>query len=370
VRAFAQSIVETVRHPLLVLHSDLRIATANDRFLAMFGMAGPRFPTLSFAEIPFLGKSAPVLQSLHDLVATNRPIESLEWGMDGPLGPRTLLVSARRVAHDDGLAMVLVALEDVTESRRASIELHRLNHELEKRVSDRTAQLQTANRELESFCYSVSHDLRAPLRAIDGFSGELLRNYSEVLDDRGRHYLARVRIATQRMGQLIDDLLELSRINRGEIRRAPVDLSRLARELIHELQMADASRKVEIDIAPNLAAIGDESLLRIALANLLGNAWKFTSKKPQAAISMGQIETAQGPAFFIRDDGAGFDMAHAAKMFGAFQRLHASHEFPGTGIGLATVQRVILRHQGRVWAESTPDQGATFYFTIPQAETP
>jgi signal transduction histidine kinase len=241
----------------------------------------------------------------------------------------------------------------------------RLNVELERRVLDRTTQLEAANRELEAFAYSVSHDLRAPLRALDGFSEQLLRVYADRLDDKGRHYLQRVRAGTQRMGCLIDDLLLLFRHSHGEMKRERVDLTGFANAIAAELRQSEPSRTVSFDIQPELTGQGDPGLLKAVLENLLGNAWKFTEKKASATIAFGGVEYQGLPGFFVRDDGAGFDMRHAAKLFGAFQRMHSQLEFPGNGIGLATVQRIIHRHGGQVWADSSPGLGTTFYFTLP-----
>jgi PAS domain S-box-containing protein len=224
--------------------------------------------------------------------------------------------------------------------------------------------LRAVNRELEAFSYSVSHDLRAPLRAIDGFSLALQEDCAAALQEAGRQHLRRVRAATQRMGQLIDDLLNLSRLTRAEMRRERVDLTALAREVAAELRAAAPQRQAEFVIQPGLQADGDSGLLRAALQNLLGNAWKFTGGKAQARIEFGCCQKGGEDAFFVRDNGTGFDMAYADKLFGAFQRLHATAEFEGTGIGLATVQRIIHRHGGRVWAEAEPDRGAAFYFTL------
>ena len=230
---------------------------------------------------------------------------------------------------------------------------------------ERTAtQLEATNRELEAFAYSVSHDLRAPLRAIDGFSQVLLQSQGEKLDARGQEYLGRVRAASQRMGNLIDDLLQLSRVTRAEMRREPVDLSALAEGIADELRRGDPKREATFQIRRNVQAAGDPRLLRVALENLLGNAWKFTAHRKPARIELGVALFDGAPAYFVRDDGAGFDMAYADKLFGAFQRLHTADEFEGTGVGLATVQRIVHKHGGRIWAEAAVDSGATFYFTL------
>jgi light-regulated signal transduction histidine kinase (bacteriophytochrome) len=209
--------------------------------------------------------------------------------------------------------------------------------------------------------------LRAPLRGIDCWSLALLEDYHDALDEQGRQYLDRVRSETQRMGQLIDDMLQLSRVTRAEMRQEPVNLSALAQALAARLQEAEPGRQVAFNIQAGLSAQGDASLLEAVLSNLLGNAFKFTSQRAEARIEFGQTEIQGERAFFVRDNGAGFDIAYAQKLFGAFQRMHKASEFPGTGIGLATVQRVIHRHGGRVWAESTVNQGATFYFTLEEA---
>ncbi|MFN6463968.1 MAG: sensor histidine kinase [Nostoc sp. DedVER02] len=253
---------------------------------------------------------------------------------------------------------------EINERKKAESEILRLNVQLEQRVAERTAQLEATNKEMEAFSYSVSHDLRAPLRSIDGFSQALLEDYVDKLDAVGQNYLQRVRAATQRMAQLIDDLLNLSRLTRSEMRYEKVDLSALVEAIATELHKTEPERQVEFAIAPGLVANGDAHLLRIVLENLLGNAWKFTGKHERARIEFGLLQQDDTLVYFVRDDGTGFDMAYVEKLFGAFQRLHAMTEFEGTGIGLATVQRIIHRHGGRVWAESAVEQGATFYFTL------
>lgn len=248
------------------------------------------------------------------------------------------------------------------ERKQAEIEIKKLNKELKNNV----VQLEAANNELESFSYSVSHDLRTPLRSIDGFSQVLLEDYANKLDGEGRETLQRVRNGTQRMAQLIDDLLKLSRVTRGEMRQEMVDLSSMAKAVLTEFQKMEPERQAKFIIAEGLTANGDTRLLRVVLENLMGNAWKFTSKKENACIELGSLQQGDGKlAYFVKDNGAGFDMSYVDKLFGAFQRLHSRTEYPGTGIGLATVQRIIRRHGGRVWAEGSVGQGATMYFTLP-----
>ncbi|TLD39964.1 MAG: Sensory box histidine kinase [Candidatus Jettenia ecosi] len=227
-----------------------------------------------------------------------------------------------------------------------------------------TAQLTASNTELEAFCYSVSHDLRSPLRGIDGFSRALLEDYDGKLDTQGKNYLQRINTACHRMGQLIDDLLNLSRITRSKMNKKSVDLGALAKTIAAELREKYPGRQVEFVIADGLIVHGDSQLLKIALNNLLNNAWKFSQKRSRAKIEFGTTRYKENTAFFIRDNGVGFDMAYSNKLFGAFQRLHSATEFEGTGIGLATVQRIIHRHGGQIWAEGGVDQGATFYFTL------
>jgi PAS domain S-box-containing protein len=254
----------------------------------------------------------------------------------------------------------------IAERARHAQEIQRLNEELTLRL----AQLQTANNELESFAYSVSHDLRAPLRSIDGFSRALLEDYWDKLEEEGKDYLQCVRAGSQRMGQLIDDLLALSRVTRTELRLRTVDLAAMAQSIVNNLQAEDPQRQITFAVPASLPANGDSNLLRIALENLLSNAWKFTSRRAQARVELGQAQKQGESIYFVRDNGAGFDMAYADKLFGAFQRLHTTEEFPGTGVGLATVQRIIHRHGGRVWAEARPEEGACFYFTLASTTDP
>jgi signal transduction histidine kinase len=291
------------------------------------------------------------------------------------------LISDDEDAMLDGLSSTVAR---VVQHAAAEEEIRRLNEDLEQRVKDRTTELAAANKELEAFAYAVSHDLRAPLVRIDGFSKILLRKYAETLDVQGKDYLERVSASTQRMAELINDLLAFSRTMRHVMKPQSVDLSALAGAIASELRKTAPRRKVEFKIAPGLAANGDPHLLQVVLENLLGNAWKFTGKKEEARIEFGQTHGAgvgppapteagagaaepaanDKPVFFVRDNGAGFNMAYVHKLFGPFQRLHAAKDFEGTGVGLSTVQRIIHRHGGRIWAEGAVEQGATFYFAL------
>lgn len=306
---------------------------------------------------------------MYRAAVTGLPERLTEFEVCQPNGHRVHCLAAAAPLFDDSpqnptrvrgsLGVVL----DITDRKVAEREILRLNAELEQRVKDRTRQLELANRELESFSYSVSHDLRAPLRSIRGFSEVLLERYSENLDARGQEFLRRACDSCLHMDRLIEDLLKLSRVNRSELQPDRVDLTAMVRSILDELQKAEPNRPMEIVLPDGLAAAADERLLRLAMENLLRNAWKFTRDAPSPRIEFGKTEDAE-TVFFVRDNGAGFDMAYANKLFGVFQRLHSTSEFPGTGIGLATVQRVIRRHGGRVWANGAVGQGATFYFTL------
>ena len=259
---------------------------------------------------------------------------------------------------------VWAIVRDITERKKTEAEIQRLNENLEAEVERRTADLSIANKELESFSYSVSHDLRAPLRAMDGFSLAVLEDYGSKLDPQGRDYLQRIRVASQKMASLIDAMLILSKVNQADLHRTDINLSRMAENIAQELMIREPKRKVTWVINPDITLVADPVLLRNALENLIGNAWKFTSKKPTARIEIGSIQQDGGVIYFVRDNGAGFDMKFASKLFGAFQRMHTSSEFDGTGIGLATVHRIVAKHGGRIWAEGKPDEGATFFFTL------
>jgi light-regulated signal transduction histidine kinase (bacteriophytochrome) len=233
-----------------------------------------------------------------------------------------------------------------------------------QKLQEAKVAVESAHHELEAFSYSVAHDLRAPLRSLDGFGQILLDEYAGQLDDHGRHYLKYIRESAQQMAQLIDDLLKLSHVTRGQFQREQVDLTGLAHAVAARLRLAQPARCVDFDIAGGLTGEGDARLLGIALENLIGNAWKYTSKRSDARIEVGVTAANGRPAYFVRDNGAGFDMQYAGKLFGVFQRMHSAGEFEGTGIGLATVQRIIRRHGGHIWGEAEVDRGATFFFTL------
>ena len=260
----------------------------------------------------------------------------------------------------EGGLLVSAAIRDVTQRKRMEEDVQKLNEDLRQRAS----QLEAANKELEAFSYSVSHDLRAPLRSIDGFSHVLLEDYSDQLPDEGRNYLARVRAAAQRMAVLIDDLLNLSRVTRTALQPRFINLSKMTQEILQGLQENQPERDANISVTPDLMVEADPHLMHIVLENLLSNAWKFTSKQPQTVIEFGQKAHVKERTFFVRDNGVGFNMEYADKLFGVFQRLHSVSEFPGTGVGLATVQRIITIHGGHIWAESAEGKGTTFYFTL------
>jgi PAS domain S-box-containing protein len=349
-------------YAILMLDLEGRITTWNEGAERIKGyraeeIIGQHFSRFYTPEAAALGKPALELKK----AAEQGRFEEEGWRIrkDGSRFWASVVVTPLRdrTGQLRGFAKVT---RDITERKRIEEQLERQRSELARSNTELIA----ANKELEAFSYSVSHDLRAPLRSIDGFSLALLEDYEEKLDAEGKDNLHRVRAATQRMGVLIDDLLDLSRVTRAGMKVQKVDLSAMGRAVATELKNSQPGRRTEFHIQEGLEAHADSNLMRIALENLLENAWKFTSKRESARIEFGQTNNNGSRVYFIRDDGAGFDSARAGRLFGAFQRFHDKNEFPGTGVGLATVQRIIQRHGGRIWAESVLGKGATFYFTL------
>jgi PAS domain S-box-containing protein len=280
-------------------------------------------------------------------------------------------ILAKYIPHDDsdnGSRGFFELANDITERKQAEQELKLHRERLEELVADRTAQLNVSNKELEAFCYTVSHDLRSPLRSVSGFSHMLMEDYAKSLDTKAINYLQHIRDSVQRMDRLIDDLLNLARVSRVELRQEKVNLSAIAHEVVDQLKLGYPDRRVEYVVEGDLVVQGDPGLLRVVLENLLDNAWKFTAQTTNAKVEFGSYNSDDKTVYYVRDNGAGFNMDSMGKLFDAFQRLHASNDFPGTGIGLASVQRIIQRHGGEVWAEGEVGKGATFYFTIPNPE--
>jgi PAS domain S-box-containing protein len=345
---------------------DRRLIEFNDAWLRVTGLSHDQVAGRTIDEMGLWIDPA-LRDGIYRRLRGGEPVRGEEVLMRLPSGAEVIgLITAERIDFD-GEPYSLWSFQDITARKRAEEEVRRLNAELERRVAERTGQLAAANTELEAFCYSVSHDLRAPLRAIDGFSKALLEDCFDRLDPDSQDYLKRVRAASQRMGELIDDLLTLSRVTRAELRRTRVDLSALAAKVVGQLRQLHPDRQVEFVLAPGLTADGDPNLLSVVLENLLGNALKYTGRKPRARIEFAAEAGEDVTRYLVRDDGAGFDPAYAGKLFQPFQRLHPPHEFDGHGIGLATVQRIVHKHGGRVWAEGAVGQGATVYFTLPAA---
>jgi PAS domain S-box-containing protein len=349
VSEYAESLINTIREPLIALDQDLRVVSVSRSFYEFFKVK----PEETVGQLIYdLGNKQWDIPKLRELLETILPekatFDNYEVEHDfATIGRRTMLLNARQIQRVLGKErIILLAIEDITERREIEIGLKK------------------AHEEMESFAYSVSHDLRAPLRGIDGWSLALLEDYKDKLDEQGRQYIDLVRSETQIMGRLIDDLLMFSRQSRAEINQRQLDMTAMAQAIISRLQQQNPTLQADFIIQPGLRALGDAALIEIALKNLLDNAAKFSSKNSRAVIKFGQVDHEGRKVFFVRDNGVGFDMAYSNKLFGVFRRLHKASEFPGTGIGLASVQRIINRHDGRIWAEAKVNEGATFYFTL------
>ena len=360
-----------------------RTVWANERLSILLGESVDELQSRNFEDFSTDGAAAECFRAcVRARSEQHREMSFVKRGSIGCADVRLIPFS-----HGDGASWgVLAMITDVTRERQAETAMLRAVQELERRVGqdenaqaskeeahehrDRllslAAQIVAANKELEAFSYSVSHDLREPLRSIDGFSRILVERYGSVLDDRGKDYLSRVRAAAQRMGQLIADMLTLAQIARADLTFAPVDITRMARSICDDLASAEPDRRVDVVISDGLTAVGDARLLNVVLTNLLGNAWKFTAKCAEPRIEVTTYGSETEDVFVVSDNGAGFEMKYVEKLFRPFQRLHSDSEFTGTGVGLATVQRIIARHGGRVWAEAAVGNGARVFFSVPR----
>lgn len=362
-RDYADAVVASLPGVFYHFDSSARLVRWNRNFEVVSGYTADELREMHMYDfLPEPARDEAVANLATILEAGELTMEGMLRSKDGSLTPYTF--TGVRFEHAGQRGFVGVGT-DLTARQRMEQQLRQFNSELEQRVADRTAELRSVNDELESFCYSVSHDLRSPLRAISGFTEILDKEYADQLDDSARNYLGRVLAATARMGELIDDLLKLSRVSRDEMRHVPVDLTALIRDIVAALQYRSPGRGVDVDIEEGLSTTGDPRLIRVLFENLLDNAWKFTRNTEHPCIHVSATTTPDGaPAVAVRDNGAGFDMRYAGKLFTPFQRLHRVDEFPGTGIGLATVQRIVNRHGGTITVTASPNQGATFVVSL------
>jgi len=347
---------------VLICDNQNKVLRANERALASYGYTREEMAGVGMASL-IAPAELNTFQGEWNKIAQKGMItaESIHKKKDNSTFPVEIVVHLIKIEEKNFLQVVV---RDISERKVKEADFKKLNSSLEERVKERTDQLETANKELEAFAYSVSHDLRAPLRGIDGWSQALAEDYKDSLGEKGMQILNRIRSETVRMGQLIDDLLKFSRETRSDIKWQEVDMTAIAQTIADRLQQANATRQIKFVVQPGIKAVGDPRLLEIALTNLLDNAVKYTLESPHAQILFGEVYQQGKKVFLVRDNGIGFDMAYAHKLFKVFQRLHKSSLYPGTGIGLATVHRIITRHGGRIWAEAQANQGASFYFTL------
>ncbi|MBD3426109.1 MAG: PAS domain-containing protein [Candidatus Omnitrophica bacterium] len=361
---FLQSVFDGIQDGISILDKDLNVVKTNLWIERMHEYA-----------IPIVGKKCyEVYQQRSDVCPWCPSVKTFQTGqMESAVVPYPseenpegwMLLSSYPFRNAQGeMVGIIEHIKDITDLKMAEFELEAYRQHLEELVEERTRELGEANKELEAFSYSVSHDLRAPLRSMDGFSRILLEDYSEKLDQKGADHLRRIRSSCQHMGRLIDDILTLSKVTRQDLNRRTVNLSDIAADLVEDLKTRYSGKNIDFLIAPGLKVRADQRLMRIVMENLLENACKFSERKKQARVEVGSVDIGGEKAVFVRDNGVGFNMAYADRIFGPFQRVHSQKDFPGTGIGLATVKRIISRHGGRVWADSRPSRGATFYFTI------
>jgi signal transduction histidine kinase len=364
---YAQNIVSTVREPLVVLDDKFRVISANRSFYSTFKVTTEMSENTLLFDLGDGQWEIPKLRELLEKVLPkSTTIEDFEVEHDFPdIGQKTMLMNARRIQSETGATqMILLAIEDITERKAVEEKVSLLNTELRVHVDA----LESLYEELDSFSYSISHDLRAPLRAIEGFSAMLIEDHRESLDDEGRRLLGVVSAQTQKMGELIDGLLQFSRTSREDLALGPVDMRALCGEVIAECESRTGDRDVTFNVEELPPAVGDYRMLKQVFENLIGNAVKFTGTRKKAVIDVGFQQEEGNGTYFVRDNGVGFDMEYADNIFGVFQRYHSEKEFEGTGIGLSLVQRIVTKHGGRVWAEAEEGRGATFYFTLPRLE--
>ena len=362
---YAESIIETVREPLVVLDTHLRVISVNHSFYQTFEVTPEDTEGKLIYDLGNRQWNIPKLRVfLEEIIPRNNQFQNFEVDHEFPaIGHRTMLLNARQIYRKGiGAQMILLAIEDITERKKAEEKIKKLNEDLKHRAFE----LEAAYKELETFSYSISHDLRNPLLVIGGFSRVLLERYSNHLDEKGQQFLSMIHSNTQKMLQLIDDLLTFSRSEHQQMKPSDIDMGELAKAVFKELRRIIPEQTLRLDIKTLPSARGDRSMIRQVFANLLSNAIKFTRPQGAGVIEIGCMVKENQDIYYVKDNGVGFDMQYAGKLFGVFQRHHTVDEFEGTGVGLAIVQRIIHRHGGRVWAEGKVNEGAIFYFTLPR----